>query len=221
MPALEPPDDAVRDRVHAIATSAPDLTEWWKQAGGAGLGADDVDALLAAILHPLPVDRADLVDHCFYQQVAAIMLIARTDTKWFGSRRRDALLSLLHGPQGWVTAATVLVLTELAVHEPRAFGEIREELADLAFHMPDRGHVAFADALDEATRRLPFFPPDAAREVHTWLKDLYGDPSDDELPPEPPRGGPPPPSPVGNPVVWMLVLIGVIFALVFMLARSA
>jgi hypothetical protein len=217
VPAHEPPDDAIREVVDRLAKSPPDLTAWWARAGEAAaeLGPDAVDDLLAAILHPLPpADRSRLVDHVFLTQVAAVMLVARTETAWSGSRRREALLSLLHGPQDWVTAAAVLVLTEVALHEPRAFEEIRSELADLALHVPADGHVPFAEALGLAIDRLPFFPPGPAEEVRELLDAIFG-PYDDQGP-DPAGEAPPTPTPTtAEPRIggWVWVTLAVVFVI--------
>ncbi|MFK7991375.1 MAG: hypothetical protein AB8I08_35490 [Sandaracinaceae bacterium] len=183
-PAYDPPSDSVADAVRSLAASStpPNLVEWWDHAEplAAALGAAAHDGLLGALVHPPLLDEVpnrELPAAMFYAQVAATMLLVRLPEKarWAKSRRRALLLSLIRGPQDWLTSAAVLVSVEVALHEPAAFDEIRRELADLAFALPTFGHATFARPLFEAAHRLPLFSQEAIDTLDAWLSALDED----------------------------------------------
>jgi hypothetical protein len=74
----------------------------------------------------------DAFEWVFRRQIAAALTMAHVDKGWKGSRRQDALLTLLYGPVDWTATAALVAMIEIARNEPAHTSEImamlREEL---------------------------------------------------------------------------------------------
>ncbi len=169
--AVAPPSDDIRAAVAEVAAASTDLVTAWNTAEPiAPRLRTRLAEVASAMVHPPDPPAADTslrwwLYHC---QVAAACLIARAETRWRGSERRRVLLDLLRGPADWTTAATVLVLGEIAVRE---IDEIRRELIALARAIPELGHCAYGATLAVAADKIPFFPAELARALErTWLE---------------------------------------------------
>jgi hypothetical protein len=146
--------------VVGIAASPYFLPSWWDEARGAGreLGPGCVEGILGAMVHPpgvpedLDVDAAEWV---FRNQLAGALLLAHVDSGWGGSRRREALLSLVDGVVDWTTQAAIIALRELALDEPAALDETDDRLWELRNEVPWSCDDRLADTLACSYLRLP------------------------------------------------------------------
>ena len=181
--AVDPPSDEVREAVAAVAREAADLFACWEAAGRfAPRFASTLDSVAAAMVYPIdPPDGAGSTPSWVYKsQVAAACIIARADTRWAGSQRRQILIDLLRGPVDWTVAAAVLALGEVAVREPAALAEIRRELQELAKSVGGEGHCPFAVTLAVTSSKIPFFRPELRQKLEEWLRDDSSEPTDGE-----------------------------------------
>ncbi|RMG16082.1 MAG: tetratricopeptide repeat protein [Planctomycetota bacterium] len=175
--AVAPPSERVQRLVTAIATSPYYLPRWWDAAksAGPGLGPRLAEELLGAMVHPPvpPPDDTDAVEWIFRHQCAAALLLAHVDEGWEGSRRREALLSLVDGVVDWTTDAAILALRELALDEPAALGEVSERFWTLLDELPSPGHTWYGETLAWSYLCLPGTPADRQATFRRFLSDLY------------------------------------------------
>jgi tetratricopeptide (TPR) repeat protein len=190
--AVGAPSDEVRALVAEVAAVSEDLLATWEAAERlAPRVRDRVSELAHAMVHPPdpPSEETSLRWWLYHCQVAAACLIARSDTRWSGSERRQVLLDLLRGPADWSTAAVVLALGEVAVHEPDALPEIRHELIALANAIPEGGYCSYAPTLAVTVTKIPLFRPELVQKLETrWLASDESEPqTEEESEPEEPE----------------------------------
>jgi tetratricopeptide (TPR) repeat protein len=182
--AVAPPPPDIQELVADLAGVATDLFTCWDEAGPmASRAAGRLEQLAHAMVHPTYPAHEEIptASWVYRYQVAAACLIARAEPGWSGTKRRQLLLDLVHGPMDWTTAAAVLVLGEIAVREPEALTEIRRELIELAKAMPTPGHCPHGTTLAIVAQKIPFFQPDVAQKLaNDWLSSNEGDDADDD-----------------------------------------
>jgi hypothetical protein len=137
------------------------------------LGPEQIERLLAAMVHPPPP-----LEHeptwIWNVQLAAALAAARSDTGRAGSLRRDALLSLVYGPDDWTTVAGIVAITEVAreLGPGPAAGEGYEALRELAHSIPRPGYCCWEFALLHNLLRHPMCTDPVRRQAEDWLKKL-------------------------------------------------
>jgi hypothetical protein len=158
--ALPPPGKRVRHAVGELVTEPWFLPSWWERARALGPTlASSVDEILGAMVHPpRPPETIDAVEWVFRHQVASAFLLAHLDSGWSGSRRRDALLSLVDGVMDWTTDAAILALRELALDEPAALDEVEDRFWTMRKEVPQPGHTWFLEMLGCSYVSLPGTP---------------------------------------------------------------
>ena len=174
-PNLHPPAPSVSERVADLAERRYDLTRWFDiaRATASQLGPDAAPDLLAAMVHP-PDARGDfdLEDWIFRTQIAAALVIARLDTGFDGSIRREALHSLVQGPVDWTSTAGVIALCQIALLEPEHCEPIVELLLGIlrAVDSPI-DFMCLSEPIVHNLLRIPNLPP----EVRKGLVDYRND----------------------------------------------
>lgn len=155
--AVTKPDDEIYRLVLKLATQTYYLPHWWQQAQQIMKNKPlDTKKFIGAMVFPKPTPEnfktAMWISH---QQMAATLLIAASEKKWHGSRRRKILLDLLHGPIDWITNSVLIALTEIALDCPSSTEEIAFEFEQLAERIPTSGHWSAAVYLPLSYNRLP------------------------------------------------------------------
>jgi hypothetical protein len=195
--AVSPPPAEVGETVAEVAKESVDLFACWDAAGRlAPRVASKLDEVAAVMVYPpaLPDDDRAIASWVYKCQVAAACLIARSDTRWSGSQRRQILLDVVRGPVDWTVAAAVLALGEVAVREPDALPEIRRELQSLAASPSDEGHCPFGATLAFTAAKIPYFRPGLIEKLaKAHLEDEGPEEQSVELTQEAPAAEPPPP----------------------------
>lgn len=160
-PGLPPPGPDILTRIAELACTRFDPQANWAAASheAARIGAPRIGEVLAAMVHPPPVpsDRHALSWLPRVQLVAA-QIAAQIDEGWDGSIRREALLSVLWGPQDWTTEAAIRALAHLGAEQEPIAPDIHEAFQRLADHMPD-SFCCWAPTLYRCWLQLPHLFP--------------------------------------------------------------
>ena len=124
IPAVPPPDAAIAQQVAELVHMPYALQRWYAPAHTLGqqLGEAALIDLLGVMVHPPATpDGWDEWDWITAIQIASALTIASlgNETVWEGSRRREALLSLIYGPTDWSGAAALIALAVLAGQNKR------------------------------------------------------------------------------------------------------
>jgi hypothetical protein len=174
-PAVPPPDKNTAEHVAVLASRPFDIDDWNSQSAriSAKLGTKSIPDLMAVMVHPPERPRNfPIWNWIQHVQVAAALIIARSEGGWTGSERRNALLSLALGPMDWTTNAGIIALTQLALEDK----SIRAEVINVFQHIIDSGmvnsNVCYADALVHCGLMLPDLPAatrQSLENMKTWV----------------------------------------------------
>ncbi len=163
VPAFEPPDQAIREKIEQLAVQPYHLRRWWAQASrlGCELGIAAVSQLLACLTWPghCPATLPDPLVWTTRSQTAATFVLANLDSGWEGSLRRRVLFSLLFGPRDWTTESAILALCLIAQSEPLLAWDIHHAFQKLDGARPQDGFVCYEKVLLEAWQQLPCLHP--------------------------------------------------------------
>jgi hypothetical protein len=125
---VAPPSPGAAQRVAAVAASPFALALWWSRAAEwSASGVRETDLLGCQVAPPPRPPGLEPWDWRFRCQVAAALGLAQIDAGWAGSRRREALRTLLLGPLDWATTAGVIAMVALIRSEPELSGEVMAE----------------------------------------------------------------------------------------------
>ena len=179
-PALPPPSAPVAELVRELASRPFAVTKAWAAASRAALQLSRADAasLLACVVHPPPMPPGSSDGAAFAWiprvqcTVAFIVGQLCPEEDWESSVRRDALLSLLHGPLDWSTEVAVVALSRIAHEDPCALIDIHKAFARLAAARPDAGTAPWEPSLLAYWRWLPGLYPDEQKQLGERLQAL-------------------------------------------------
>src|SRR5262249_10950599 len=96
----------------------------------------------------------------------------QVDAGWDGSVRREALLSVLHGPQDWATEAAIRVLARIGRENEAYAPDIHDAFQLLADNRPDGGDLGWERALYSHWLTLPHLYPDERKLMENILAAL-------------------------------------------------
>lgn len=169
---LPPPPESIYTAIDALASRPYFLPAWWSRAAEVAAQVQaPPDRWLAALVHPSePPPDIPAWEWVQRRQHAATYVLARLDSGWTGSRRREALLGLLRGQPDWPIEAAIVAAGEILRDEPEACEELVGELWSLTEAIPDQGHLAWADALAVVLARLPMTPENLRQWAHQWFE---------------------------------------------------
>ncbi|HEV2239141.1 MAG TPA: hypothetical protein VGR57_20970, partial [Ktedonobacterales bacterium] len=177
-PAVAAPKPSVAAAITAIARTSFNVEAWRKPAYRLAqeLGPQGLSDLLAVMVHPsTPPDDRPAWDWIRQVQIASALTIAQLgDSRWEGSVRRDALLSLVYGPMDWAGVAALVALASLVVHEPAVAPSVEEIYLDLLGHQPSEGAWALYQPLVVLLSRLPQLSESERAAVRRELWSLFG-----------------------------------------------
>ncbi len=94
------------------------------------------------------------------------------DDGWEGSTRREALRSILLGPQDWPTNAAIEILTRLAREREAIAPDVHDAFQLLADHRPDFGACPWELCLYRHWVELPHLFPKEKEDLQRTLKEL-------------------------------------------------
>lgn len=175
VPALPAPSKRVADTVRALATKPFHIIRTWSAASrlAADLRREDVPELLACVVHPLAMPDGSSPRDAFSWvprvQVCALLTAAQicSDEQWNTSIRRDALLSVLHGPMDWSTSAAIVALARVAYDDNLALLDVHCAFAKLDASRPDSGAVPWLYTLLDTWLHLPGLYPKEHEELRS------------------------------------------------------
>ena len=153
VPALPPPPPEVAAAIAEVAAIDYERDAVWAAASLIPRRLPDLtpEALLSCVVHPPPVptgpNAPNVLAWLGRVQLAVADAAAHLDEDWKPSKRRDALLSLLHGPMDWSTNAAILAASRLTRDEPALSLDIGEAFAELEASRPDEGAVCWEQTL--------------------------------------------------------------------------
>jgi hypothetical protein len=164
-PALRPPDRDVAAAIAGACEQPYSLERWGEQARDLArrLGPAVVQDVLATMVHPPAVPEGALPwNWLFRVQVFGALTASWIDNGWGDSVRREALMSLLHGPVDWTTTAGIIAACELGRSEPDLADEIRDEALGELLKEPTGPiqHGCVFGPLVRCMLRLPNLPED-------------------------------------------------------------
>ena len=116
-PALPPPPESIVDEISRLARQPYNIDSWSRQAAeiAARIGPAQLESVLAVMVHPnTPPENEETWVWIPHLQLAAALVAAHIDNGWKGSLRREALLSLVLGPDDWTTVAGMVAMTQVA-----------------------------------------------------------------------------------------------------------
>ncbi len=157
-PAVARPLEDVAFAVATVAAQPYRLEQWWEAAAGVArdLAIGQNESLLGVMVHPpQPIGGMPPWTWIHRVQVAAALVIARLDTGWERSARREALLALAHGPMDWTVEAALIALTQVALEDVDARAEVLQLFAELFQALPEVGFCSYAHGLVCNFLRLP------------------------------------------------------------------
>ena len=174
--ALEPPAlNARTAQIHALAMRPFHLATWWKVAGMIARELplmEAVTTLPAMMIHiggPVP---ESLWPWQWVQrvQVAAALVMARTEQGWDGTARRQALLDLARGPVDWTCGAALLALYQIAREVRGAREEILSVFIELLDALERWGWCCYGTCLCVLLMRLPEVDALTLERATRWLE---------------------------------------------------
>lgn len=172
-PALPAPPADVVGRIAELAAMPFEEPANWAAASRVAeqLGPSRVGEVLAVMVHPPPVPPGGTALAWLPRvQYAAAEVAAWVDGGWEGSARREALLSVLHGPSDWATEAAVRVLARVGVENEAYAPDIGEAFQRLANHRPDQGFCCWEHTLFRCWLDLPHLFPTEREELEKTLR---------------------------------------------------
>jgi tetratricopeptide (TPR) repeat protein len=167
----KPPKDVVK-RIADLAREPFDEAANWAAAShvAAELGPERVGEILAVMVHPPRVpDGTNALSWLPRVQLAAAQVAGQVDSEWDGSVRREALLSVLHGPQDWATEAAIRVMAWLGRENEAYAPDIHDAFQLLADNRPDRGYCSWERTLFSSWIALPHLYPDERKAMEKTL----------------------------------------------------
>jgi tetratricopeptide (TPR) repeat protein len=177
-PALAKPSKEVAARIEYLALLPFDEARGWAAASymAAEFGPERIEDILAAMVHPpkVPADSTAL-EWIPRVQLAAMQVAAQVDGEWDGSVRREALLSVLHGPQDWATEAAIRVMAWLGRENEAYCPDIHDAFQKLEDHRFDRGYCWWLKTLYTHWLTLPHLWPEERKALQRRLKELERD----------------------------------------------
>jgi tetratricopeptide (TPR) repeat protein len=158
-PALPAPSPEVSASIAKLAAETYDPQTNWAHASHVALdlGAGKVSEILAVTVHPpaMPEGTHELA-WLPRVQLTALQVVGQIDPGWHGSMRREALLSVLHGPRDWTTAAAIRVLAHIGREEPAHAVDIHKAFERLAEVVPSEGYWDWVETLYAQWETLPY-----------------------------------------------------------------
>jgi tetratricopeptide (TPR) repeat protein len=183
-PGLPPPGADVLARVAELAAAPHDEDENWAAASVAAeeIGPGRVGEVLACIVHPPVPEGTPALVWLPRVQLAAAQVAGQVDSGWEGSVRREALMSVLHGPQDWATEAAIRVLTRIGRENEAYAPDIHDAFQVLADNRPDGGYWGWVRTLFSHWQALPHLYPDERKALEQVVADLDArdEPDEDE-----------------------------------------
>jgi tetratricopeptide (TPR) repeat protein len=174
-PGLLPPRQDVVRRIAALAAAHYDEQLNWAAASRVAeeLGSERVGEILAVMVHP-PAVPAGWTALAWLPrvQLAAAQIAAQVDGGWEGSARREALLSVLFGPQDWATEAAIRALARLGCEDEAYAPDIHDAFQQLADHRPDAGHWNWEHTLYSCWLELPHLYPKEREALEQKLREI-------------------------------------------------
>jgi tetratricopeptide (TPR) repeat protein len=149
-PALPHPPTAVAEAVAAVARMPYDRDVLWAAASliPRDCPGANAETLLACIGRPpLPPEGTPVLAWISRVHLAVTDALAHLGDGWDASPRRDALLSVLHGPMDWSTGSAALSLARLTRDEPALCLEVHRAFEALQAARPDAGAVCWETPL--------------------------------------------------------------------------
>jgi tetratricopeptide (TPR) repeat protein len=174
-PGLPPPGTDVVRAVAALAAAPFDEEVNWAAASRVAeeLGPARVGEVLAVMVHPPAVPEGKSVLEWLPRvQHAAAQVAAQVDAGWEGSARREALLSVLLGPQDWATAAAIRALARVGREEEAYAPDIHDAFQELADSRPSLGHWGWVRTLFESWQWLPHLYPQEREKMQATLREM-------------------------------------------------
>ncbi|MDB5307498.1 MAG: hypothetical protein JWO38_1700 [Gemmataceae bacterium] len=174
-PGLPPPAGDIAARIAELAAAPFDDDENWAAASRAAgeFGPGRVGEVLACMVHPPPVPPGSTALTWLPRvQLAAAQVAAQVDGGWDGSVRKDALLSVLHGPRDWATEAAIRVLARVGRAEEAFAPDVHEAFQQLADAHPDAGHWGWRRTLFSCWPALPHLFPEERKALEKTLRDI-------------------------------------------------
>lgn len=158
-PGLQAPSAEVSACIAGLATERFDPHVNWAHAShvALALGPQCVQDILAVMVHPPAMPPGvHALAWLPRVQLAAAQVLGQIDGGWEGSVRREALLSVLHGPWDWTTSAAIRVLAWIGREEPVHALEIHRAFEHLDRHVPSQGHWDWISVLYREWPTLPY-----------------------------------------------------------------
>jgi len=145
------------------------------------LGPARVGEVLAVMVHPpsLPAGVSAL-NWLPRVQRAAAQVAAQVDGGWEGSARREALLSVLLGPQDWTTEAAIRVLAHLGRENEAYAPDIHDAFQELSDNRPNAGHWSWELTLFRCWLQLPHLYPQEREALEKKVHALEAQGQEDE-----------------------------------------
>ncbi len=173
--ALPPPEGDVTAAIGRIAVKHFDYETYWAAASQAAgrLGVSRASEILATLVHP-PRTPPEVSTLAWLPRVhfAACACLAHLDEGWEESVRRDALLSVLHGPMDWTTDAAIRVLAYLGYQEPALAPDIHDEFQKRYDSYPSHGYWSWRRTLLQCWPWLPHLYDQEREEMRKQLRAL-------------------------------------------------
>ena len=173
--AVSAPSQRILDAVAVIASRPYHLKTWLADAAEVApqFGPGRVLDILAAMVHPPPLPRRFTPWEWVQRiQIAAALLVAKVESKWQGSRRRQGLFDLCNGPLDWTTVAGILALATLAQDEPAVADDVANLFNELLANVPQGGYICHLYPLVVAYQRLPNLSPKERQDLAQWRFEL-------------------------------------------------
>ncbi len=139
----------------------------------APFGRGKVLDFLAVMVHPPQAPRKFTVWEWVQRvQIAAAMIVAKLETDWEGSNRRQGLFDLCNGPLDWTTVAGILALATLADDEPAIADDVAALFNELLANVPQGGYICHLYPLVVAYQRLSNLSPQERQDLAQWRFEL-------------------------------------------------
>jgi tetratricopeptide (TPR) repeat protein len=173
-PGLPPPGADVLARIAELASAPYDEDDNWAAASVVAeeIGPDRVGEVLACMVHPPVPEGTPALIWLPRVQLAAAQVAGQLDAGWDGSVRREALLSVLHGPQDWATEAAIRVMARIGREYEAYAPDIHDAFQLLADNRPDGGYWGWERTLYSHWLSLPHLYPDERKAMEKVLADL-------------------------------------------------
>ncbi len=174
-PSLTEPPERTKDAVAFIAATPYNLKTWFQQAAEIGpqFGPARAREVLAVMVHP-PAMREGFWPWTWVQhvQIAAALIVAKLDSGWKNSVRRQVLFDLANGPLDWTTNAAILALGMVVDDQPDLADDVAGFFNELLREAPQGGYICHLHTLVCAYQRLPNLSQRERGELTQWRRRL-------------------------------------------------